>query len=193
MSYGPTLFAQAAADAGFHPFPHPAANLSRAYVNPLGVQLAPCSYCGFCERFGCGNYSKAIAQTTIHPVLLRKRNFSLKTGCEVLRINRDSSGKRALSASYVDAQGNEFEQPAEIIVLSAYAVHNVRLLLLSGIGQPYDPGSGSGVVGKNYAYQIMSGVDLFFDDKIMNPFIGAGALGMCIDEFNGDNFDHGPH
>ena len=32
---------------------------------------------------------------------------------------------------------------------------------------------------------------MFFDDKIMNPFIGAGALGMAIDEFNGDNFDHG--
>ena len=24
----------------------------------------------------------------------------------------------------------------------------------------------------------------------MNPFIGAGALGMIIDEYNGDNFDH---
>ena len=31
---------------------------------------------------------------------------------------------------------------------------------------------------------------MFFDDKILNPFIGAGALGMVIDEFNGDNFDH---
>jgi gluconate 2-dehydrogenase alpha chain len=33
-------------------------------------------------------------------------------------------------------------------------------------------------------------VDLFFDDKIFNPFIGAGALGMIVDDFNGDNFDH---
>ena len=46
------------------------------------------------------------------------------------------------------------------------------------------------MVGKNYAYQITSSVDVFFDDKIINPFIGAGALGMVIDEFNGDNFDH---
>src|SRR4029079_4205546 len=29
-----------------------------------------------------------------------------------------------------------------------------------------------------------------FDDKIINPFVGAGALGVGIDEFNGDNFDH---
>jgi hypothetical protein len=33
----------------------------------------------------------------------------------------------------------------------------------------------------------------FFDkDKYnFNPFIASGAIGMCIDEFNGDNFDHG--
>ena len=41
----------------------------------------------------------------------------------------------------------------------------------------------------------MSGVIGFFDkDKFnFNPFIASGAIGMCIDEFNGDKFDHGPH
>jgi gluconate 2-dehydrogenase alpha chain len=34
-------------------------------------------------------------------------------------------------------------------------------------------------------------VNVFFDDKIINPFIGAGALATVIDDFNGDNFDHG--
>jgi gluconate 2-dehydrogenase alpha chain len=63
-------------------------------------------------------------------------------------------------------------------------------MLLSGIGTPYDPVSGEGQIGRNYAYQITSSVDLFFKDKYINPFIGAGALGMAIDEFNGDNFDH---
>ena len=33
-----------------------AGNLSQAYTNPLGVTLGPCTFCGFCERFGCGNY-----------------------------------------------------------------------------------------------------------------------------------------
>jgi gluconate 2-dehydrogenase alpha chain len=47
------------------------------------------------------------------------------------------------------------------------------------------------VIGKNYAYQITSSVNAFYDDKIMNPFIGAGTMGMLIDDFNGDNFDHG--
>jgi gluconate 2-dehydrogenase alpha chain len=193
MTYGPTLFAEAARGLGYKPFPQPSANMSQAYTNPLGAQLGPCTYCGFCERFGCGNYSKAIAQTTIHPVLMRKPNFTLRTDCEVLRVNLDSSGKRAVSVTYVDAQGREFEQPADLVILCAYSVHNVRMLLTSGIGKPYDPKTGTGVVGKNYAYQIMSSVDVFFDDKLINPFVGAGALGMVIDEFNGDNFDHGPH
>jgi gluconate 2-dehydrogenase alpha chain len=191
MVYAPTLFAAAARERGYKPFPGPAANMSRAYTNPLGMTLGPCTYCGFCEKFGCGNYSKSSPQTTIIPVLMRKENFTLRTQCEVLKVNLDSTGKRATGVTYVDAQGEEYEQPADLVILCAYALHNVRLLLLSGIGRPYDPATGEGVVGRNYAYQITSSVDAFFDDKIMNPFIGAGSLGMVIDEFNGDNFDHG--
>ena len=190
LSYPPTLFGEAAQKLGFHPFPHPAGNVSRPYTNPLGVQLGACTYCGFCEKFGCGNYSKASPQTTILPVLMRKSNFTLKTQSEVTKINLDSTGKRAVSVTYVDASGEEYEQPADLIVLCAYILHNVRLLLLSGIGQPYNPQTGEGVIGKNYAYQITSSVNVFFEDKILNPFIGAGAHGMILDEWNGDNFDH---
>ena len=190
QTYGPMLFAKAAADIGMNPFPCPSANMSRAYTNPLGVRLGPCTYCGFCEKFGCGNYSKASAQTTIIPALLRKQNFTLKTHCEVTQINLDGSGKRAVSVTYVDAQGDEYEQPADLIVLGSYILHNVHLLLTSKIGTPYDPSSGKGTLGKNYCYQITPGVDVFFDDKILNPFVGAGALGMIVDDFNGDSFDH---
>jgi len=190
MTYAPTLFAKAAQELGYQPFPCPSANMSRAYTNPLGVQLGPCTYCGFCEKYACGNYSKSSPQTTILPVLMRKPNFTLRTGCDVLKVNVDNTGKRATGVTYVDAQGEEWEQPAELVILCAFAHHNPHLLLVSGIGTPYDPTTGTGVVGKNYAYQIVSSVQVFYDDKLMNPFIGAGSLGMGIDEFNGDNFDH---
>jgi gluconate 2-dehydrogenase alpha chain len=38
-------------------------------------------------------------------------------------------------------------------------------------------------------------VDGFFDKAKFNfnPFVSSGSIGMCIDEFNGDNFDHGPY
>jgi gluconate 2-dehydrogenase alpha chain len=193
MPYGARLFATAASELGYRPFPQPAANMSQPYTNPLGVTLGACTYCGFCERFGCGNYSKASPQTTLLPVLMRKRNFRLRTGCQVVKVNLDASGQRATGVTYLDAQGIAQEQRAELVILCAFGLGNVHLMLLSGIGTPYDPRSGRGVVGRNYAYQITSSVDVFYDDKLINPFIGAGAVAQVIDEFNGDNFDHGPH
>jgi len=186
----PAMFAEAAKKLGYKPFPHPTGNVSKAYVNPLGMQLGECTYCGFCEKFGCGNYSKASPQTTILPYLMAKKNFTLRTECEVLKVETTSDGKHATGVTYVNSAGEEFFQPADMVILSAYILHNVRLMLLSNIGKPYDPKTGEGVVGKNYAYQTMGSVNVFYKDKIMNPFIGAGALASVIDEFNGDNFDH---
>ncbi len=190
--YGPVLWAEAAKEMGYSPFPQPSGNLSQAYTNPLGVTLGPCTYCGFCERFGCGNYSKASPQITLLPVLMRRSNFEARTECEVTRINLDNTGKRATGVTYVDTQGREWEQPAEMVFLCAFQMFNVQLLLLSGIGQPYDVNTGQGVIGRNFSYQVTSSVPAFFDNKIFNTFIASGAIGMCIDEFNGDNFDHAP-
>jgi choline dehydrogenase-like flavoprotein len=63
------------------------AGAPRVYTNPLGVQLGQCTYCGFCEKFGRGNYSKASPQTTILPVLMQRPNFTLPTNCEVLKVD----------------------------------------------------------------------------------------------------------
>jgi gluconate 2-dehydrogenase alpha chain len=191
--YSHTLFAKAATEMGYHPFPQPSGNMSKAYVNPLGVRLGPCTYCGFCEWFGCGNYSKSSPQTTILPVLVRKSNFTARDECEVLRINH--RGNRATGVTFVDSGGNEFVQPAELVILCAYTMFNVQLLLLSGIGKPYDPVANTGVIGRNFTHQTISDVESFFDPAKFrfNPFIASGAIGMCIDEFNGDNFDHGPY
>ncbi|HEX6841818.1 MAG TPA: GMC family oxidoreductase, partial [Stellaceae bacterium] len=191
--YAPTLFAQAAREKGYQPFPQPSGNLSEAYTNPLGVRLGPCTYCGFCEWFGCGNYSKASPQTTILPALVRRPNFTARTECEVVRIELDKAGKRATGVTYVDNSGEEWTQPAELVLLCAFQLFNVHLLLISGIGKPYDPQSGEGIIGRNYSYQVTSSVDAYFNDKNFNPFVASGAIGMCIDDFNGDNFDHGPH
>ncbi|MGB6489513.1 MAG: GMC family oxidoreductase [Steroidobacteraceae bacterium] len=190
-----TLFAKAAREMGYKPFPQPSGNMSRAYRNPLGVRLGPCTYCGFCEWFGCANYSKASPQTTVLPVLVRRSNFEARDNCEVTRINTDASGKRATGVTFVDSSGKEWVQPAELVILAAYTIFNVQLLLLSGIGKAYDPVRNQGVIGRNFTHQTVSDVTSFFDPAkfVFNPFIASGAIGMCIDEFNGDNFDHGPH
>jgi gluconate 2-dehydrogenase alpha chain len=51
----------------------------------------------------------------------------------------------------------EYEQPGDIFVLGAYELNNVRLMLLSGIGEAYNPDTETGVVGRAYTYQGSSG------------------------------------
>lgn len=184
------MFARTAASLGYHPFPQPSSNLSQAYTNPYGVAMGACLYCGFCERFGCEVNAKASPQASIMPALSNQSKFQLRTRAQVLKVNLDGSKKHATGVTYVDALGREFEQPADMVVLAAYGMNNVHLMLLSGIGEPYNPDTGRGVVGRNYAYQIMSSVGLFFEDRVFNPFMGSGALATVIDDANGDNFDH---
>jgi gluconate 2-dehydrogenase alpha chain len=108
----------------------------------------------------------------------------------VLKVDLAADGKTATGVTLLDADGKEWEQPADIVVLSAYQFDNVRLMLLSGIGKPYDHATGEGVVGRNYANQTVAGASIFFEGQHFNPFIGAGALAQSIDDYNGDNFDH---
>ena len=186
------LFRKAASSLGYHPFPQPSSNLSQPYTNPEGMQLNACVFCGFCERHACEHYAKSTPQTVILPVLLANPHFELRTGCQVQRINLDSTKTQATGVTYVDAAGREIEQPASLVITSAFALNNVRLLLLSGIGAPYDAATGRGVVGRNYSYQTTSSVAAFFDaDTIVNPFMASGASGTVINDFAGDNFDHG--
>lgn len=185
-----SLFDKAARNLGYHPFPSPAANASRPYTNPDGVTFCQCHYCSFCERFGCEANGKGSPHFTVIPMAMRNPNFELRTHSRVMKVNMDSSGKRATGVTYVDARGRKFVQPAEIVILAAYALNNAHLMLLSGIGKPYDPKSGKGVVGRRYAYQASSSAQAFVDENTyFNQFMGAGALGTNIDDFNGGNYD----
>jgi gluconate 2-dehydrogenase alpha chain len=186
------LFEKAAKGLGYHPFPQPSANASQPYVNPDGVAYGACHYCGYCERFGCEVNAKASPHFTVIPLAAKKSNVEMRTNTRVLKVNLDAAKNRAESVTYIDASGREFEQPGDIVILAAYALGNVHLMLWSGIGRPYDPVTGEGVVGRNYAYQIGSGATVFFDERTwMNPFMAAGALAMVIDDFNTGSFDHG--
>jgi gluconate 2-dehydrogenase alpha chain len=110
----------------------------------------------------------------------------------VQRINLDRTGRVATGVTYVDGQGREIEQPAKLVIVGLFALNNVRMLLLSKIGAPYDPSRGTGVVGRNYSYQTTSGVQVFYDESVnINPFMRSGACGTVIADFVADNFDHG--
>lgn len=191
-TYDSSLFAEAAKKAGYHPFPLPGSIASQSYVNEYGMQMGPCNFCGFCERYGCYNYSKGSPQTCILDALKRKQNFAYKTGAEVLRVELSADKKTATGVSYFDHQtGEEVFQPADLVILCAYQLHNIHLLLLSGIGKPYDPATGQGATGRGYAYQVTGGTNLFFKDKSFNPFVGTGSNAIVIDDFSVNQIDFG--
>jgi len=184
------IFTEASYKLGYHPFMVPAGQASQAYVNPLGVRMGPCTYCGYCLYYGCGNFSKSSPNACVIPALMQRGNFTVLTESAVVRINKAEDGKTATGVTYIDRNNQEWEQPAGIVVLSAFQMQNVRMLLLSKIGKPYNPQTKKGVVGRAYNFQTVAGASLFFKDENLNQFIGAGALSAQIDDFNGDNFDH---
>ncbi|THF74250.1 GMC family oxidoreductase [Cohnella fermenti] len=184
------LFRDAAAKAGFQAYTMPSANLADNYTNPDGIERAACQYCGYCERFGCEYGAKADPCVTVLPVALNTGKLEIRTFSNVTKIVHD--GKKASGVQYIHVPtGEEYFQPADVVILASYVFSNTRLLLLSDLGKKYDPDSGTGVIGKNYCYQVLgAGTTAYFDDKEFSTFMGAGALGATVDEFNGDNFDH---
>jgi gluconate 2-dehydrogenase alpha chain len=189
------LFDKAARNNGYHPFPRPTANASRAYTNPDGSKFGACQYCGYCQRFGCEANAKGSAHITVIPIAMRNPNFTLRTHAWATKVLKDSDGKKVTGVAYTNVlTGEEFEQPASIVLLCAYAINNVHLMLLSGIGEPYDPVAQKGVIGKNYCYQTGVNARLFFEDKYFHPFMAAGGSNVTIDDFNINwGFDRGPH
>src|SRR6266576_1753892 len=163
------MFDKAARDLGYHPFPRPTSNASRAYTNPDGSKFGACQYCGHCQRFGCEANAKGSAHITVIPIAMRNPNFTLRTHSWVTKVLKDSDGKRVTGVTYTNIlTGEEFEQPAGMVLLCAYAINNVHLMLLSGIGEPYDPVAQKGVIGKNYCYQTGAGATLFFEGRHFN-------------------------
>ncbi|MDI9219467.1 GMC family oxidoreductase [Pantoea sp. EA-12] len=184
------IFAEGAKKIGLNPFMVPAGQASRAYVNPLGVRMGPCTYCGYCLYYGCGNFSKSSPNACVIPALMQRENFTVLTDSAVVRVNKAEDGKTATGVTYLDKNKKEWVQPADIVILSAFQMQNVRLLLLSKIGVPYNPVTKTGVVGRAYSFQTVSGAAIHFKDENLNQYIGAGALSSQVDDWNGDNFDH---
>jgi gluconate 2-dehydrogenase alpha chain len=190
--YFSALFRDAAKSLGYHPYPNPAATLSRAYTNPDGVSRGACSYCGFCERFGCMIGAKAQPTNTLLPVIRKQKNVAIRTGAWVRRIVHDGpeNHRRARGVSYIDATGQESFQPAALVLLCSWTLNNTKLLLLSGVGRPYDAATGQGTLGSNLTHQLQLFVATAFFEKPLNRFMGSGASGIQISDLDGDILDH---
>jgi gluconate 2-dehydrogenase alpha chain len=182
MPYITTAFDKAVRELGYHPYPVPTATLSQNYTNPDGVSRPACQYCGFCTRYGCMIGAKAQPTNILMPVLAKQKNFSIRTGCSVRRIVHKDG--KAVGLSYIDSNGVETLQPADVVIVASWTLNNARLLLLSKVGEAYDPATGKGTVGRNLTHQVSQSTRVF-SDKPLNSFMGAGGLGVGISDFDG--------
>jgi len=192
IPYFSSMFAEAAKSLGYHPYPVPAATTSRAYTNPDGVSRPGCTYCGYCETFGCMIGAKSQPTNTLLPVIEKRKNVSIRTGAWVRRIVHDESENkgRARGVMYIDANGREVFQPAELIFLASWTLNNTRLLLLSGVGKAYDPATGKGTLGRNLTHQVSFSAATAFFERPLNRFMGSGASGIMLSDLDGDLFEH---
>jgi gluconate 2-dehydrogenase alpha chain len=184
-------FTAAAKELGYHPFPQPSGILSEAYDDLAGNTRGACLYCGFCTRYGCEVAAKGNSLVVHMPAALATGLYEIRPDSYVFKIETDSAGK-ATGVSYIDSAGREQFQEADIVIVSGYMLTNVRLLLMSRSGAHVDGiGNDRGLVGKNYTYQLGGGgSNGIFAGERLNQFMGNGAMGALIHDFNADNFDH---
>jgi gluconate 2-dehydrogenase alpha chain len=180
------IFDATARKLGYHPFPTPRAIISEPYKG-----RPACTYCGFCQAFGCHVGAKSSILVTKLPEADATGNFKLLTGAMCYRVNSDNSG-RVTGVSYWAPDGSDNTIEAELVILTPFIYHNTRLLLLSKTDKfPNGLANSSGQVGKHLMAHMMARAFVTFDDRYVNVFMGPSAQKHTIDDFNADNFNHG--
>jgi gluconate 2-dehydrogenase alpha chain len=179
------LFEDAAKSLGYHPFSTPHAILSQPYKDRPG-----CTYCGFCQAFGCHVGAKSSILVTKLPEADATGNFKLITGANCHRINTDDSGK-ATGVSYYGPDRSDNTIEADLVIVSTFIYDNTRLLLLSKTAKfPDGLANSSGHLGKHIMAHIGARGFAAFDDRFVNNYMGPNAQKWTLDDFNADNFDH---
>ena len=179
------LFEDGANKLGYHPFPSPHAILSQPYKDRPG-----CTYCGFCQAFGCHVGAKSSILVTKLPEADASGNFKLLTGAMCYRVNSDNSGK-VTGVSYYGPGRTDNTIEADIVIVAPFIYDNTRLMLLSKTAKyPSGLANSSGHLGKHVMSHMMAPVFVTFEDRYVNNFMGPSAQKHSIDDFNADNFDH---
>lgn len=179
------LYEAGAKKLGLHPFPSPRAILSQPYKDRLA-----CTYCGFCQSFGCYIGAKSSILVTKLPEADATGNFKLITGAMCHRVNSDNAGK-VTGVSYYGPDRSDNTIEADIVIVAPFIYDNTRLMLLSKTDKfPNGLANSSGHLGKHIMAHMMANVFVTFDDRYVNNFMGPSAQKHTVNDFNADNFDH---
>ena len=175
----------AAKRLGWHPFTGPAAINSQAYDGRPG-----CGYHGYCNRGGCHIQAKNSTAVSTIPRAQKTGRLNVVDQAHVLRIAVDERSGLVSGVYYLKG-GQEYFQPADVVLLGSYTYENVRLLLLSK-SKAFANGlaNNHGQVGRHYfSHNTGSMLTALFPFDI-NAWYGMPAQGVGVDNYADDNFDH---
>ena len=127
------------------------------------------------------NAKNSTAVSTI-PKAQETGRLKVVTRAHVTSISVDTEG-RATGVMYVQ-DGQEYLQPADVVLFAGYTYENVRMLLLSK-SKPYPNGlsNNHGQVGKHYmTHNTLAGVTALFPWNL-NTWYGLPAQGVAVDNW----------
>jgi hypothetical protein len=150
-----------------------------------GRRLAPAGVVEVIARIRRAPVLEHPLETTLREMGLRHvlrhigQAESRQRGIEHLEsaVEDDKNAKKVTGVVYTDPRtGEEYEQPAGLVVLSAYVFGNISLLLHSGIGDPYDQATRKGAIGRNYCYQLSDRTHPLLQGQRVQPVHGLARL-----------------
>ncbi len=138
-----------------------------------------CNNCGPCD-LGCPRGARASTDVAYWGEALAL-GVDLRTECRVVRVTSEPG--RVTGVDYVDAQGREFHQPAEQVVLAGNGIGTARLLLLSAADWcPTGLANSSDQVGRNLMHHPTGMVTGVFDEPL-EGYAGPFAVSIVSQEF----------
>ncbi|WP_213765586.1 GMC family oxidoreductase [Caballeronia sp. dw_19] len=170
---GSEIFRLGASSLGLNVVELPVTEIDQSYTNPYGVRRTPC------EQYGT---TLATPLNTLDPFNRASGKLTLITGAQVRRV--EHAGREVTGIRYVK-DGEERSVSARAYVLAAWTLNNVRLLLLSKVGEAYDPRSGRGMVGRGLSNHMTYGAAGFFRSRTIDSSLRTGAGWVVSDFENG--------
>jgi len=160
---------------GWHWWPSDSAIATEEYEGrPPCINLGPCI-------MGCAQGAKGSTDVTYWPPAIRE-GVELRTHCRVREITVDEQGL-ASGARYVDADGQEHHQPAELVIVACNGVGTPRLLLNSRSERfPDGLANSSGLVGRNLMFHPYAMVQGLFEEPL-EGYKGPTGCSIISQEF----------
>jgi choline dehydrogenase-like flavoprotein len=188
LSHYGRVFAQTMAQMGHNTFPIPQAMVTEAYKG-----RKPFPYTGFWQQYPDPVGAKSSVANTFIPDALATGRLDLRPDSYVTQITVHPDG-RAKGVVYRDADGDEFEQEADVVILGAGGIETARLLHLSANAQfPDGLANSSGQVGANCTFHEYLFAIGLFDKQVVDPlFPWAGHyMNVMSFDFYRTNYDRG--